>query len=145
MAVMLKGFTMRKLHIRIIGCLALVITGAALFGCSSVTGTKNDGRTANQQMNDSRITSLVEAGLSNEQVYKFNGVDVNTFNGVVQLSGFVDSDQQKARAGEIAQGVPGVARVENALTLKPQQPTPTGRTNNAPVTAPIYTNSAPQQ
>jgi hypothetical protein len=49
----------------------------------------------------------------------------------VQLSGFVNTEQQKDRAGEIAEHVPGVANVVNNISLKPQQPSmPTGRTDS---------------
>lgn len=99
--------------------------------------SKNDGRTAGQKVDDDKITERVESALSKEPVYKFSDVDVRTFDSVVQLSGFVDSDQQKARAAEVAQQVPGVTRIVNAITLKPAQtPTPTGRTNNVPTDTP---------
>lgn len=131
---------MRKQHHKVAGCLALTLVAIALAGCST-WGSKPDGRTSNQQMNDSRITSQVEQRLDTEPVYKFTGVDVKTFNGVVQLSGFVDTEQQKARAGELAQNTPGVTRIDNVLALK--APSPTGRTNDV-YRAPIVTNSVSQ-
>ncbi len=95
---------------------------------------KKDERPEGVRANDNRITSQVKERLAQEPVYKFNGVDVKTFDGVVQLSGFVNTDQQKSRAGQLAQEVQGVNHVENAIALKPQQPaTPTGRTYHAPV------------
>jgi osmotically-inducible protein OsmY len=136
---------MGKTKFKVIGSLAIALSIIAFTGCSSITGNNTkDGRTAGQDMNDSRITSQVKADLANEQVYKFNSVDVKTFNGVVQLSGFVDSEQQKVRAGQIAQGVQGVARVDNAISLIPQAPTPTGRTNYiVPPQSTLNTNSTP--
>ena len=103
-------------------------------GCeSSSWGRRNDERTSGQAVNDSRITSQVKQKLADEPVYKFNDVDVKTFAGVVQLSGFVNTDQQRGRAGELAQQVPGVTNVVNSLTIKPQLPAPTGRPNQAPI------------
>jgi hyperosmotically inducible protein len=82
-------------------------------------------------VDDSRITADVQKDLKFEPVYKFSDVDVKTFNGVVQLSGFVTTDEQKRRAGEIAQQAPGVSQVVNSITLKPQI-TPTGRDQSPP-------------
>lgn len=106
-----------------------------------ISGNKNDGRSAGLQMNDSRITSQVKEDLNREQVYKFNSVDVKTYDGVVQLSGFVDSEQQKARAGQLAQSVQGVTRVDNGISVKPE---PTGRTNGVPVMTPSSWNTQQQ-
>lgn len=109
--------------------------------CESTNwGHRKDERTSGQLVDDSRITSQVKQTLAQEPVYKFDDVDVKTFNGVVQLSGFVNSEQQRARAADLAQQVAGVSKVVNGLTLKPVQPaTPTGRPNQAP----IETNSSP--
>ena len=110
----------------------------ALSGCA--TGPSHEGeRTAGRMVDDHSINSQVKADLDREPVYKFSDVDVKTFNGVVQLSGFVNTEDQRRRAAEIAQGVSGVAQVVNSIALKPQQVlTPTGRVNpNQP--APVQT------
>ena len=115
------------------GCTAALAI-ATLTGCQSTMWGKKDERSEGQRANDNRITSQVKERLAQEPVYKFNGVDVKTFDGVVQLSGFVNNDQQKSIAAQVAQQVSGVTRVENAITLKPNDPaTPTGRTYHAPV------------
>ncbi len=107
-------------------------------GCQTWTGHRTDERTAGQVTNDNRITSEVKSELAREPVFKFHDVDVKTFEGVVQLSGFVNTEEQKQRAGAVAQQTPGVARVVNNITLKPSQgPTPTGRINQEPAPAPI--------
>jgi hyperosmotically inducible protein len=85
-------------------------------------------------VDDHKITAQIKSDLNHEPTYKFNDVDVKTFNGVVQLSGFVNTEDQKRRAAEIAQSVPGVAQVQNAISLKAEAPpSPTGSsygTNN---------------
>jgi len=102
----------------------------AFTGCQSWGDHEKGERSEGRVLDDHRITADVQRQLQSEPVYKFNDVDVKTFNGVVQLSGFVNSDDQKQRAGELAQTVQGVAQVVNSITLKPQIPTaPTGRTN----------------
>lgn len=102
----------------------------ALTGCEMINRhtEETSGRTAGRTFDDKTITQEVKHQLAAEPVYKFNSVDVTTFDGVVQLSGFVDTDAQKHRAGEIAQHVDGVAQVDNNISLKPNME-PTGRDN----------------
>ncbi len=126
-----------------------VVALAGLTACAS--WHRDTDRTAGRMVDDNRITSRVKSELNREPTYKFNDVDVKTFAGVVQLSGFVNSDEQKQRAGQIAQSTPGVTQVINSITLKPQQtPTPTGRSTNgqleqnqisAPTTNPSTTST----
>jgi len=101
---------------------ALAITFTT--GCE--TNKSNDGRSAGRVKDDKHITASVEKQLEEEPVYKFENVEVRTFDGVVQLSGFAMTPEQKQRASEIAQRVPGVLQVVNNITLKPQI-APTGR------------------
>jgi osmotically-inducible protein OsmY len=106
---------------------ALVATG--LTGCSMFHNESSD-RSEGRQLDDKIITERVQEKLQTEPVYKFTDVDVKTFAGVVQLSGFVNTDEQKRKAGELAQNVEGVARVVNNISLKPGSDlTPTSRTN----------------
>lgn len=100
----------------------------ALSGCSMLNHRSGD-RTMGRVIDDKTITSAVKHDLNHEPVYKFSDVDVRTFDGVVQLSGFVDTNEQKDRAGEIARQEEGVTQVVNNITLKPQGNNlqPTGR------------------
>lgn len=75
---------------------------------------------ATQGSIDKRITRQVESNLASSPVYKYEGVRVQTFDGIVQLSGFVSTQEQKDRAGQLAQDIQGVKRVDNVLALKPQ-------------------------
>lgn len=104
---------------------------AAVLATTGCASWERDGdRTAGRVVDDNRLNARVEDKLGAEPVYKFDAVDVKTFNGVVQLSGFVDTGEQKSRAGEVARSVEGVANVVNNITLKSRDPlTPTGRTN----------------
>lgn len=122
---------MQKLKITVLGISACALL-VGMSGCAS--WQHGSDRTAGRAVDDRAITSKVEDGLHHEPVFKFSDVDVRTFNGVVQLSGFVNSDEQKRRAGEIAQRVDGVREVVNSIALK-EQLSPTGRTNGV---APIH-------
>jgi hypothetical protein len=90
---------------------------------------KETGRTTAQVETDKAITSRVEGELKEASIYKFPAVRAQTFNNVVQLSGFVSTEDQKRAAADIAQKTPGVRQVINNITLRSENPTPTGRTN----------------
>ena len=103
----------------------------ALTGCEMMNHHSEGDRTAGRELDDHTITETVKHDLNREPVYKFKDVDVKTFAGVVQLSGFVSTDEQKRRAGEIAQRAEGVTQVVNNITLVPANNlAPTGQTNN---------------
>jgi osmotically-inducible protein OsmY len=105
-----------------------VVALAGLTGCSTTSEHRVEGeRSEGRMVDDHRITSAVRSELKAEPVYKFDEIDVKTFNGTVQLSGFVNTEEQKRKAIELAQRVPGVAQVVNSIALKPMSPTPTGR------------------
>lgn len=90
----------------------------AAAGCAS---TRYE-RSAGEYMSDKTLIGRVNRALDDQPVYKFPDVKVNTFRGVVQLSGFVANDQQKEVATEIARRVRGVAEVRNDITIAPLAP-----------------------
>ena len=87
----------------------------AAVGCAS---TRYD-RTAGEHWDDKRVANRVEDALNDQPVYKYSDVKVQSFRGVVQLSGFVATEAQKNAATEIAQRVRGVGTVENAILIAP--------------------------
>jgi hypothetical protein len=88
---------------------------SSLIGCASTQYDRSTG----EVLDDKALGRRVHAALSDQPVYKFPDVHVHTYRGVVQLSGFVASQAQKEAATEIAQGVRGVAEVQNAIALAP--------------------------
>ena len=129
--------------------LALLI-GVAIIGATSCATNSKDERSEGRTMDDKNLTAKIRKSLDEEPVYKFGGVDVKAFAGQVQLSGFVNTEEQKERAAEIASQTPGVFEVHNALVLKPVAPTPTGRSttnasDNRIYSPPTQPNQAPQQ
>ena len=99
----------------------------ALTGCLSTGGTAD--RSAGRIQDDNMISQKVKSDLDTAAVYKFDDVKVNTYKGVVQLSGFVDTEEQKQKAGEIAKHVGWVRDIVNNISLKPrdENSTATGR------------------
>jgi len=77
------------------------------------------GHETESALSDSTITTKVKAALVREKDLSAMDVNVETKEGVVQLSGFVDAKDQQDRAGKIAQSIEGVKDVKNDLRLKP--------------------------
>ncbi|HEX5222057.1 MAG TPA: BON domain-containing protein [Verrucomicrobiae bacterium] len=96
--------------------LFLSIFGVTIFvaGCAGDRYTRNAGEYINDESLDARVTTA----LNESPEYKLNSVTVQSFRGVVQLSGFVNTPDQRSKAGEIARQVPGVKGVENNITIK---------------------------
>lgn len=84
-------------------------------GCAGTTTRQSTG----EYVDDAAITTKVKAEFVRDETVKALQVNVDTFKGVVQLSGFVDTAAQKARAGEIARAVNGVTDVQNKIDVKP--------------------------
>jgi hyperosmotically inducible protein len=104
--------------------LAVLFTSAVLAAAAGCSSTPNSGpvqtasANAGRVVDDSVITAKVKAALIQDPVTKAHEISVETFHGTVQLSGFVDSAQSKARAEQLAQNVEGVRDVKNSLQLQ---------------------------
>lgn len=98
---------------RIIGLLAAL---AVLFlaGCAGSESSRSTGT----YIDDKAITAKIEANLAQDSLTQALQVEIETYKGVVQLSGFVDSQEKIDRAGEIARNVPGVKKVVNNIALR---------------------------
>ena len=83
-------------------------------GCAGTSTRQSTG----EHVDDSAITAKVKTELIRDPVVKARQVEVETFKGIVQLSGFVDTDEQRSRAGEIARTITGVTEVKNSITVK---------------------------
>ena len=92
--------------------LALAIVAAV--GCA---GTENR-RSTGTYLDDKTISTKVKTELAADSVTQAINIEVETYNGVVQLSGFVDKERTIERAEEIARKVPGVKDVKNNLIVR---------------------------
>lgn len=90
--------------------------GAAAFttGCA---GTATQASTG-ELIDDGATTAKVKAALVKDPVVKALEVKVETFKSVVQLSGFVNTPEEKAQAGRVAASVNGVTDVKNDIVVK---------------------------
>ena len=92
----------------------LAIALVSVVGCASTSQSQGMG----EYIDDALITTKVKAALFDEPVVKAHEIKVETFRGVVQLSGFVSSQSEINRAVEVARGVNGVTSVKNDMRLK---------------------------
>ena len=83
-------------------------------GCAGTSTSESTG----EYIDDATTTTKVKAAFIKDPVVSANDVKVDTFKGTVQLSGFVDTAEQKTRAEQIAAGVTGVSAVKNNITVK---------------------------
>jgi osmotically-inducible protein OsmY len=83
-------------------------------GCAATQKHESTG----QYIDDSVITTKVKAAILDEPSLKVFQINVKTYQGVVQLSGFVDSALNVKKAGEVAGSVGGVKEVKNDLVVK---------------------------
>jgi hyperosmotically inducible protein len=84
-------------------------------------GVKNAGTEAGAYMSDAAITSKVKARLAGKQGLSSFDIHVKTDSGVVTLTGTVDSQAQRKRAGEVASDTGGVKGVNNNIEVKAKQ------------------------
>jgi len=94
--------------------LACVVLATSFMGCASTRTTEGTGG----YIDDTAITTKAKAEIFSDSTLKVLQINVETFKGVVQLSGFVNSRQSATRAEEIVRGVKGVVTVKNNLIVK---------------------------
>jgi osmotically-inducible protein OsmY len=92
----------------------LMLLLASFMGCASTASHEGTG----EYFDDSAITAKVKAAVFNESTLKSAEINVETYKGVVQLSGFVHSQADIDRAVQVARGVPGAKSVKNDMQLK---------------------------
>jgi hyperosmotically inducible protein len=104
-----------KKYITLFAMISLLTGTAALqSGCASTPTKESTG----EFIDDASITTRVKAALVKDDTVKAREVNVETFKGVVQLSGFVSTAEERSRAGQLAAAVRGVQAVTNNIQLK---------------------------
>jgi len=94
--------------------LAALGGGVLLTGCAGSPTKESTG----EVIDDAWITTKVKAAFVEDPMVSALNVKVETFKGVVQLSGFANNSTEMARAAEIARGIKGVKEVKNDIRLK---------------------------
>ena len=104
---------MNKLNF-ILRLLVILVLAISVADCAGGKRYESTG----EYIDDSAITSKVKASILGDPKLKTLQISVETFKGVVQLSGFVDSSEAVTRAVEVARKVKGVKMVNNSLIAK---------------------------
>jgi osmotically-inducible protein OsmY len=101
-------------NLKIVSTLIAALMLTSVVGCASTQKQESTG----QYVDDTVITTAVKAAILNEPSLKVSEINVETFKGVVQLSGFVRSEDNIVTAVNVARGVNGVKSVKNDMRLK---------------------------
>ena len=101
-------------NIKNISTFFMALFMATLIGCAGTTKHEGTG----EFVDDTMITTKVKAAIFAEPSLKSAEINVETFKGVVQLSGFVHDNADINKAGEVARQVKGVASVKNDIRPK---------------------------
>jgi osmotically-inducible protein OsmY len=101
-------------HLKRFSAFFLMLLLASFVGCASTPKSEGTG----EYLDDTVITAKVKAAVFQEPSLKSAEINVETFKGVVQLSGFVNSQADINKAVEVARGVTGVKSVKNDMKLK---------------------------
>jgi hypothetical protein len=109
-----KGVTVMKKRNIVIHCFVLLMLIATFAACAATRTQESAG----EYVDDSVITAKVKTKLANDDFLKSFQIGVESRKGIVQLSGFVDSQNALDKAGQIARGVEGVKYVKNDLIVK---------------------------
>ena len=94
--------------------LLAIATLAATVGCASTATHESTG----QYVDDTAITAKVKTAIFEQPTLKSAEINVETYKGVVQLSGFVSSSDNIQTAMNTARGVHGVTSVKNDMRVK---------------------------
>jgi len=108
----MESLAMKQLKYVSVFIIALMLTGVV--GCASTSKSEGTG----EYIDDTVITTKVKAAIFNEPTLKSAEINVETFKGVVQLTGFVSTQGNINKAVELARGVKGVTSVRNDMKLK---------------------------
>jgi osmotically-inducible protein OsmY len=101
-------------HLKFLSKAILAIAFTTMLGCASTPKHEGTG----EYIDDSVITTKVKAAVLNEPTLKSAEINVETFKGVVQLSGFVSSKENITKATEVAISVKGVKSIKNDMRIK---------------------------
>jgi hyperosmotically inducible protein len=99
---------------KLLSALFVAVSLVSVVGCAS--GPQKEG--TGEYIDDTAITTKVKAAIFNEPTLKSAEINVETFKGVVQLSGFVKTKTEVDKATVVTREVSGVKSVKNDIRLK---------------------------
>jgi hyperosmotically inducible periplasmic protein len=107
-----------KTQLRLVTSSLLFVAGLGaatlVTGCAATADRESTG----EYIDNSAVTARVKSALASDDMVKAREINVESFRGTVQLSGFVSTSEEKARAERIAKSIAGVQEVKNNITVK---------------------------
>jgi len=94
-----------------------LIAATALLGMAACSATRTQ-RAPGEQVDDAALLTSVKSALVADPITKAGDINVDVNRGIVKLSGFVDSSDQKSQAVRVAKGVAGVTEVQNDIAVQ---------------------------
>jgi len=113
----------------------ILIVSVTLAACASTPTQQAPG----EYIDDAGTSARVNTALMQDPLVKAGQVDVETFRGVVQLNGFIDSTAARDRATTVTRSVSGVHEVHNNLVVKTSERTVGAVVDDATITAKVKT------
>lgn len=101
-------------HLKIFSSFLLTLAMLMAIGCASTATESSTG----EMIDDTVITAKVKAAIFQDDELSASEINVETFKGVVQLSGFVSDSSDVPRATAVTRGVAGVVSVTNSLVVR---------------------------
>ena len=101
-------------YLKICSTFLLTVSMLLAIGCAS----SSTGSSTGEMIDDTVITTKVKAAIFQDDELSASEINVETFKGVVQLSGFVSDRSDVPRAAVVARGIAGVVSVKNSLVVK---------------------------
>lgn len=98
-----------RIHLILLGLVLAILSACSPSGAHRGTG---------EYIDDTAITTRVKTAFAADPEVKATEVQVETYKGTVQLSGFVESSESAARAAQLARDVPGVKEVRNSMVIR---------------------------
>ena len=89
-----------------------------VLGCAGTGHKETNKETTGEYVDDSWITSKVKAAFVKDKTLKASEINVETFKGTVQLSGFVSDPGDVNHAADVARDIKGVTSVKNDIRVK---------------------------
>ena len=115
---LISGLSSSLLMVSLMGCASDRYNPSTVHRVDDRTAEPGYNQTTDQRVEDRRTAERVREALAAGADYRYDGVKVIALNGVVELSGFVNTAAHRNRAGEVTSKVLGVKGVENNLTVR---------------------------
>jgi len=106
-------------QLKTIPAIILAVLLVTVMGCASTSTPTSKHEGTGEYVDDSVITTKVKAAVFHEPSLKSSEINVETYKGVVQLSGFVSTEANIDKAVEVARSVKGVKSVKDDMRVKP--------------------------